>query len=321
MIAFVLHHARVEALGDALDRCCRRGRSRDSGCGKAPAPRRAGPGTERQPSQPQLHRLAQRLDHGIDQDGQRILRWSKPRVGRGDALRRARGKSRCAAAHGPGARPARRRRCRSSVSTMSATRRRTSGARGSATGSAPRRSTGWPMRAILRMAMRLIYGPPAGLVTRRSVRDRHGLRPLVSARPRLGQVNGRTEQPRASSRSRQQRRSGAARAEEEDAARRRLPRDEAPPQLRKAVRDAGPAKRPRPCAATASSCASAWSAKATRADASTTEKAAPAPPRRLWFSWAGAYSSALTISSHIFLASPNSIIVLSRKNSSFSTPA
>ena len=33
------------------------------------------------------------------------------------------------------------------------------------------------------------------------------------------------------------------------------------------------------------------------------------------------YSSALTISSHIFLASPNSIIVLSRKKSSFSTPA
>ena len=36
---------------------------------------------------------------------------------------------------------------------------------------------------------------------------------------------------------------------------------------------------------------------------------------------AGAYSNALTISSHIFLASPNSIIVLSRKNNSFSTPA
>src|SRR5689334_7962940 len=33
------------------------------------------------------------------------------------------------------------------------------------------------------------------------------------------------------------------------------------------------------------------------------------------------YSSDLTISSHIFLASPNSIMVLSRKNSSFSTPA
>ena len=33
------------------------------------------------------------------------------------------------------------------------------------------------------------------------------------------------------------------------------------------------------------------------------------------------WSSDLTISSHIFLASPNSIMVLSRKNSSFSTPA
>ena len=35
----------------------------------------------------------------------------------------------------------------------------------------------------------------------------------------------------------------------------------------------------------------------------------------------GAYSSDLTMFSHIALASPNSIIVLSRKNSSLSTPA
>ena len=35
----------------------------------------------------------------------------------------------------------------------------------------------------------------------------------------------------------------------------------------------------------------------------------------------GAQSIALTISSHIFLASPKSIIVLSRKNNSFCTPA
>src|SRR5690348_14347069 len=45
---------------------------------------------------------------------------------------------------------------------------------------------------------------------------------------------------RASPRPRQQRRSGAARAQEEAAARGRVPRDEAPPQLREAVRATRP---------------------------------------------------------------------------------
>src|SRR5687768_13920104 len=52
------------------------------------------------------------------------------------------------------------------VSIMSATRRRTSGVVGSGTGSARRARTGWPMRAILRIAMAGIWdcrrGPSKG---------------------------------------------------------------------------------------------------------------------------------------------------------------
>src|SRR5690606_16366615 len=127
----------------------------------------------------------------------------------------------------------------------------------------------------------------------------------------------------ASHRPRQQCRPGPARAEEEDAARGHLPRDEAAPQLREALRTARPRKsRSRPPLPQAHAQAhgprrllDARIRGAAAAPPATSSPTLPAPARL------APQSSALTMSSHTFLASPNSIIVLSRKNSSFSMPA
>src|SRR5262249_32839030 len=109
----------------------------------------------------------------------------------------------------------------------------------------------------------------------------------------------------------QQRRPGAACAEEEAATRRGLPRNEIAAQLREAVGAPCPRKG-RGGAPLSQAPAQAHGARGLLT-----------PLHRVRFIRGGAnvvrsafalwrYSSALTISSHIFLASPNSIIVLSR---------
>ena len=64
----------------------------------------------------------------------------------------------------------------------------------------------------------------------------------------------------------------------------------------------------------------ALSASDPAADAAT-EKPLPGSSGKGLFLSTGFYSVAFTTSSVTFLASPNSIMVLGRKNSSFSTPA
>src|SRR5579863_5065566 len=68
------------------------------------------------------------------------------------------------------------------------------------------------------------------------------LSPACAMNPPPVTPNRLEMEARAGTRSRQQRRSSPQGAQEEDAARGRLPRDEAPPQLRKAVRTPGPRK-------------------------------------------------------------------------------
>src|SRR6516162_4598132 len=116
------------------------------------------------------------------------------------------------------------------------------------------------------------------------------------------------KRPRASPRSRQQCRSGSASLEKENATRRGVPRNEAAAQLREALGAAGAGKG-RGGPPLSQVVAQAHGARGVLSVAnpalnlgrlSNLVKATRAAP----------YSNALTISSHIFLASPNSIIVL-----------
>src|ERR1700733_10080530 len=101
---------------------------------------------------------------------------------------------------------------------MSATKRRTSGAAGFTTGSALRASTGWPMRAILRIAMGRIWGRTRPRSKRQMAalgRGRHPKGLLVITAPLRKWPLGAAF---ADHRSRQQYRPGAEGAEKEDAA-------------------------------------------------------------------------------------------------------
>src|SRR5262249_19424539 len=98
--------------------------------------------------------------------------------------------------------------------------------------------------------------------------------------PMLFTLREKESRSRASARSRQQRRPGAARAEEEKATRRGVPRDEAPPQLRKAVRTARSGKG-RSRAALPQAPAQANGARRLLKPPPASTKSRPAPPRRL----------------------------------------
>ena len=135
MVAFMLHHAGVEAARDALDRLARRDRSRDSGYGPAARPSRAGPGTDRQPSQPPSAVGSRISISGLISTVSGAV-WSKRSASArpGSVRRRAPGTRRPASGTCTcgAARPAP--LASIMVSTMSSTRRRISGRVGSATG-------------------------------------------------------------------------------------------------------------------------------------------------------------------------------------------
>ena len=108
VVALVLHHAGVETRHVALERLARSRRIRDSAGACSAAPRRACPGTERQPSQPSSSSSAERREHRVDEHRVGHLlgirdsagcasRRRSPRAGRRrSAARRGRRRLRCA---------------------------------------------------------------------------------------------------------------------------------------------------------------------------------------------------------------------------------